>query len=137
MGFTTEEMFMAELAGAPAAVVKVMRDNGTKFSYELKEKIVEHASGRPGPNIVTGEYVSSINVEINNDTESMSINAGSNAPQMMRLEQGYTGTDANGRHVSQPPYPHFRPAFEEMQDRFEELMAHCCDLNVLSHRSDD
>jgi hypothetical protein len=32
----------------------------------------------------------------------------------MRLEFGFVGVDSIGRHYNQPPFPHFRPAEDEV-----------------------
>lgn len=83
-------------------------DRYTDQSTErLLELVVKHASGRPGPNVVTGQYISRFLIE-NKRVVNLS-------PQTHRLEYGFSGTDSLGRVYHQPPFPHFRPALEEMR----------------------
>jgi hypothetical protein len=76
----------------------------------------QNASGRPGPEVRTGAYLGTITiVERSSAGNVSSVYVGSGAPESARLELGYIGTDAAGRHVEAPPYPHFRPAAVEME----------------------
>ncbi len=68
----------------------------------LRDEIVAHAHGRPGPEEVTGKYIASWKAEGNEVT--------TDAPQAMALEYGFVGVDARGRNQSKPPLPHIRPA---------------------------
>lgn len=75
----------------------------------LETRIKRHASGRPGPNVITGDYRRSI--------QRQRIKGGwivgTNQAQGRRLEYGFFGTDSRGRTFAQPPYPHFGPALDE------------------------
>jgi hypothetical protein len=74
----------------------------------------EYASGRPGPQVITGEYRSSIAVtQLATPGIVAEAIVGTDAPQAMRLEFGFVGVDAIGRHYSQPPFPHWRPGLSE------------------------
>ena len=70
----------------------------------------------PGPNVGTGDYVRSMHqtngYEGNNPVSLVS----TNAPQARRLEYGFpvVMVDSLGRSFNQPPYPHWRPAAEEI-----------------------
>jgi hypothetical protein len=77
---------------------------------KLLAKVIQHASGRPGPNIVTGQYVAAFLIE---DGKIVNL-----SPQTHRLEYGFVGEDSLGRHYYQPPFPHFRPALEEMRQEY-------------------
>lgn len=93
-----------------------------RYGELLKTKIQGHASGRPGPNAPTGDYRRSWTAEpgrVNGDPASI---VGTNKPQGRRLEYGFMGTDALGRHYSQPPYPHVRPAMLEIEGPFADSM---------------
>lgn len=74
----------------------------------LMQEAVINASGRPGPNIVTGEYVSKFRTEISDNTLTLS----NPSEQAHRLEYGFYGADSLGRVYNQPPFPHFRPAIK-------------------------
>jgi len=86
------------------------------YRKEMAEKLLDlvrqKASGRPGPNIVTGAYVSRFYVE---ETSSKSSRVTNNSPQTHRLEYGFVGVDSAGRNYHQGPFPHFRPALQEIR----------------------
>lgn len=92
------------------------------FGQSLRTRVLAHASGRPGPRHVTGDYKRSWSVTtfVNNGNPTSDV--GTNAPQGRRLEYGFTGVDAIGRHYNQPPYPHARPALAETAAPFEAAM---------------
>lgn len=80
----------------------------------LTTRVQAHASGRPGPNIVTGDYRRSINMEVMSSEATTIVAVGTNEPQGRRLEFGFHGRDSLGRFYDQPPYPHFGPAVDEI-----------------------
>jgi hypothetical protein len=86
------------------------------------EKVRDNASGRPGPERVTGEYVNAM-------TSRVSVSGGIvegeiyvSMPRALRLEFGFVGTDSLGRQVSAPPYPHWRPTAEWLEDRVPDVL---------------
>jgi len=92
----------------------------------LRALIVANASGRPGPEIQSGAYVSSwkVNTSRSGVTRgTITVSVSSNASQARRLEYGYVGTDSAGRHYAQPPYPHVRPAVDEARPIIARLIA--------------
>lgn len=94
---------------------KITQDYGTRFEQLVKQ----NASGRPGPNVITGAYRDSIHVI---ERSTYSVTVGTNAPQAMRLEFGFVGTDSLGRAYAQPPYPHWTPAVDVIGPQFKEAM---------------
>ena len=84
----------------------------------LRQRVRQHASGRPGPNVITGEYRNSIQVSYSSRGGGVSAAVFSPLPFSRRLEYGFVGTDAAGRTFNQPPYPHFRPAMRELREEF-------------------
>lgn len=69
------------------------------------------ASGRPGPNVITGKYRNSWKTVTKPLPHGALCTIGTNAPQGRRLEFGfYDMTDSLGRHYFQPPFPHVGPA---------------------------
>jgi hypothetical protein len=84
-----------------------MRQANLTYAPVILDTIKTNASGRPGPNVVTGAYRDSIRVVEVGET---SLAFGSDAPQAWRLEKGFVGMDSLGREYAQPPYPHFGPA---------------------------
>lgn len=73
-------------------------------------RIRGHASGRPGPNVITGAYRNSWQANTRRLPHGAMCELGTNAPQGRRLEFGFTGMDSLGRHYNQPPFPHVQPA---------------------------
>lgn len=92
------------------SVTRVIRHHGRLLQTRVKAR----ASGRPGPNVVTGDYRRSIAFQLRSQFgDTVSGVVGTNSPQGRRLEFGFVGADSLGRHYDQPPYPHFGPAFDE------------------------
>ena len=91
-----------------------------------------NASGRPGPNVITGKYRASWEVVSRTIPYGAECTIGTNAPQGRRLEFGFWDmTDSIGRHFYQPPFPHVGTAVpgiemilrEQMRDAVEELLS--------------
>lgn len=82
-----------------------------------------NATGRPGPNVITGKYRSSWEVVGRALPHGAQCTIGTNAPQGRRLEYGFWDmTDSIGRHFYQPPYPHVGPAVPRMEAVLREQM---------------
>lgn len=90
------------------------RERLNYWGGRLQNDIRRRASGRPGPNIITGQYVRTIMVRRSAKSEEFGITAFSAHPAAHRLEYGYVGRDSLGRNVNAPPYPHFGPALEHI-----------------------
>lgn len=90
--------------------------------------IRERASGRPGPNIITGQYVASWRIEPFAVPDGGGATVGTDAPQGRRLEYGfYDMTDSLGRHFFQVPRPHVEPAVNELSPEYEQAFHAACD----------
>lgn len=101
------------------------------FGELLVQKVRANASGSPGPEMVTGAYVASIEADVQINGGIATVNVGTNAPQAYRLEFGFVGVDSLGRQYAQPPFPHFGPAADEYGALFEEACAsEIYDLNA-------
>ncbi|MFD4795884.1 HK97 gp10 family phage protein [Streptomyces anulatus] len=82
-----------------------------------------NATGRPGPNVITGKYRSSWEVVGRAIPHGAQCTIGTNAPQGRRLEYGFWDmTDSIGRHFYQPPYPHVGPTVPRMEAVLWEQM---------------
>ena len=122
-------MITMTMTGADVVQGKIR--NFVKYSQEDAEKITQeygkvfqqavkrNASGPPGPNVVTGQYVGSIQPF---SEDQYTAGAETSAPQAARLEFGFVGVDALGRHYAQPPFPHWRPAIDEVGPKYKEAM---------------
>lgn len=89
----------------------------------LRVRIQKHASGRPGPNVITGQYRASWDVRVRIEAGRVAAEVFTDAPQARRLEYGFVGVDAAGRHYRQPPFPHVEPAFRQTEPQFVQALA--------------
>jgi hypothetical protein len=89
----------------------------------LRVRIQRHASGRPGPRVITGQYRASWDVRMSTGGGQVTAKVYSDAPQARRLEYGFVGVDSLGRHYRQPPFPHVEPAFRQTQPGFIQALA--------------
>jgi hypothetical protein len=85
-------------------------------------RIRQNASGRPGPNVITGAYRSSWRAETSGIPYGAECVIGTDAPQGRRLEFGFVGPDSLGRVYNQPPFPHVQPALGFIEDTLREQM---------------
>jgi len=86
----------------------------------LRALIMENASGRPGPNVISGDYRGSWTPAPFAVPDGGGVTIGTREPQGRRLEYGfYDMTDSIGRHFYQPPFPHVEPAVNELSADFE------------------
>lgn len=86
-------------------------------------RIRQNASGRPGPNVITGRYRASWRSETRGIPYGAQCTIGTDAPQGRRLEFGFWDmTDSLGRHFFQPPFPHVQPAIGFIEDTLHEQM---------------
>jgi hypothetical protein len=93
------------------------------WTAELQAAVQRNASGRPGPNVITGHYRRSINRRTEKRATGSVGQVGTDHPAGRRLEMGFKGTDSLGRSYDQPAYPHFGPALDEVAPKFEEALA--------------
>lgn len=89
----------------------------------LRERIQRNASGRPGPNVITGQYRASWDVRMRTGGGSVTAEVFSDAPQARRLEYGSVGFDSLGRHYRQPPFPHVEAAFRRTEPEVVQALA--------------
>ncbi|MET7725307.1 HK97 gp10 family phage protein [Streptomyces mirabilis] len=88
----------------------------------LRVRIQKNASGRPGPNVITGRYRASWDVKVTVAGGQVTAVVFTDAPQQRRLEYGFVGVDRLGRQYRQPPYPHIEPAFQRTRPGYLEAM---------------
>ena len=106
--FQVAAEFAAMGATAAFRAAAIVRHHGQVYQTRVRA----HASGRPGPRAVTGDYRRSITLTMGLVGGLPSAIVGTNAPQGRRLEYGYVDTDSLGRSYNQPPFPHFDPPLE-------------------------
>lgn len=111
---------MALGARAGARAFAIVRHHGQL----LETRVKAHASGRPGPRAVTGDYRRDINLQMTLKPGEVVGNVSTSKPQGRRLELGFMNmTDSLGRTFHQPPYPHFGPALDETEPGFVDEIA--------------
>ena len=110
-------------AGVDVKARAVVRHHGALLQTKVKAHASKPRTGPPGPRIQTGDYNRSIGVEFGGNAGWSRASVGTNAPQGRRLEFGFIGADALGRHYNQPPYPHFEPALREVEPLFVAAIA--------------
>lgn len=84
-------------------------------AIRIEQAAKQNATGRPGPNVVTGRLRSSITWRLGVDALGVYADIGSAVVYARRIELGFTGTDSLGRFYNQPPYPYLRPALNAGQ----------------------
>jgi len=109
-------------------MAKGIKEITRQYADVLKDRVVHNASGAPGPEIVTGEYVNSIHVEEGSQS-SFGTGLGygdatvsTNSPYAARLEYGFVGADSLGRIYDQPPFPHWQPAVDVTEPEYLQAL---------------
>ncbi|MCZ2837140.1 hypothetical protein [Modestobacter sp. VKM Ac-2985] len=115
---------IAELQAAAARTPLVIETVVDTTAEALVAAVRANATGRPGPEDLTGEYLASWDVEpVDGDgPEEIARSVGTDEPQAHRLEWGFVGTDSLGRDYNQPPYPHMGPASDAIEPLFVAAM---------------
>lgn len=111
--------FAKKMARFLPALQHAIDANDPEQAETLRHLIQVKASGRPGPEIVTGAYRNSFLVA--RGTNGYRVYTA--APQAHRLEYGFIGTDSLGRVYAQGPFPHIRPATEEFRPIYRRSIA--------------
>lgn len=94
------------------------------YAMLLETRIKARASGRPGPNVITGDYRRSWNTTLQLTVGGVaSATVGTDRPQARRLEYGFVGADRIGRVYDQPPFPHMGPAVQQTEPEFIAAMS--------------
>ena len=118
----------AALAAACAAAIPNLKQRTTmavhQFAVLLAERIQTAASGRPGPNIVSGNLYGSILIDHTlGDADGWGVaTVYTNTIYARRLELGFHGADSLGRNYNQPPYPFFGRGVEGSIGEFIAMM---------------
>ncbi len=113
-----------ETAAYLMAVGRELQDASHKlllaYGAILQRQVKANASGPPGPQKITGDYVRSIRRKSTRKKGLSRVEVGTDEPEGWRLEQGFHGTDSLGRTYHNPPLPHFGPAFDAVKPQVEE-----------------
>lgn len=120
---STPDQVSRDLGALAAEINGQVHRVTVKTTAELQAAVQRNASGRPGPNVITGHYRRSIGrVTLRTPAGAVGF-VGTDAPQARRLEFGFHGTDSRGRSYRQPPYPHFGPALDQVAPLYAAAIA--------------
>lgn len=119
-------MVAADLASLGATASRKIRTVVRTHTQLLLAAVKREAStprsvprpGPGGPRLLTGNYNRSLNMVVGGSAFYAEGRVGTNAVQGRRLEFGFSGTDSAGRGFNQKPYPHFKPAVEQIEGPF-------------------
>jgi hypothetical protein len=108
-----------QLAQMVSGVTRKVYAHVAHWGLLLNARVKANAAGRPGPRQVTGDYNRSWTMTMTRGGGSATALVGTNKVQGPRLEFGFVGVDAAGRHYDQPPYAHAGPAADAIEGPFE------------------
>jgi len=130
---------MAMLDATNVAVLAEVDATVRMYGMLLQTTVQRRASNPRGggvhPWLVTGDYVRSWNTRLVVEGGMRRAVVGTNRPQAMRLEFGFTGVDSLGRRYHQPPYPHARPALDEVGPKFQEAVRDVMHRAIMTNAS--
>ena len=108
--------FTAALGEVVAFVDIAARESIAEIAAKLEELAKQKASGRPGPEVISGHLRGGIKVApiVRISGHSWGTEVGPTMIYSRRVELGFKNTDALGRTYTQPGYPYFIPAYEEV-----------------------
>ena len=90
---------------------------GAQRGLALGETIVKrHQSGRPGPNVITGDFRRRTKWDADIGRRSIEGQIGNDSPQGPRLEYPFYGPDSLGRMFPGTTYPSFEPSTEAVAE---------------------
>ncbi|WP_405526785.1 HK97 gp10 family phage protein [Streptomyces canus] len=117
----------AVLEGRAARVLPQALSAVRHYTMLLETQIKANASGRPGPNVITGDYRRSWTHEVYVGGGVVTGVVGTNKPQARRLEYGFVGADSLGRVYDQPPYAHVGPAVQTIGPLLAQALGEIAD----------
>ncbi|WP_435058519.1 HK97 gp10 family phage protein [Streptomyces sp. bgisy060] len=121
--FTDADQLATAMAQAATRVGPATAAAVRHEAMVLQALIQAAASGRPGPNTITGRYRASWQVQVHTRRHGAEATVGTFAPQARRLELGFYGADSLGRVYAQPPLPHVAPALATLQPGYPGRVA--------------
>lgn len=114
---SAEASIRLDKARLPTVVRSAVAEYGAKLLMQVKA----NASGRPGPDVITGQYRDSIQMDLQASGATATAFVFSDEPYAITLEYGGMSGGRGGLKVSRP-YPHFRPALKSVGSEFEKAL---------------
>jgi len=123
LSWTGIEAFTAAVDQRGQALLAAARVAVAEAAALLEKTAKQNASGRPGPNVVTGTLRRSIRTA---PIEPWGIrgwqtNVSPTVVYGRRVELGFRGADSLGRHYNQPGYPYMGPAIRSTKSAIRAI----------------
>lgn len=117
--------FTHAITATTARMEAASRSGVVKAAAKLERQAKRNASGRPGPEVVTGTLRRGIRTW---PVTRWAIGGWQTqvAPTVIysrRVELGFHSSDRLGRHYDQPGYPFFSPAFDAVREELPRIYA--------------
>lgn len=119
------EEFVAALRAAQERISVESRAAVVELASAVEAAAKQNASGRPGPNVVTGTLRRGIMTDpvAPWGVGGWQTHVGPTVIYSRRIELGFRGADSRGRVFNQPPYPYFGPAWNTVAPRAQSIFA--------------
>jgi hypothetical protein len=113
--------FDAALKALEASMLAATRLGLADAAAAVVRHAQEHASGRPGPDVVSGTLRRGIQMGPIEALGAMGwqVEVGPTVVYSRRIELGFHGVDSLGRSYDQPGYPFFEPGYREVEPELE------------------
>lgn len=117
--------FGAALAATIAKAEAEARAFVAEGAASIEALAKDNASGRPGPNVVTGALRRGITHDPITPwgVRGWTTKLGPTVIYSRRIELGFRGTDSLGRRFDAPGYPYFEPAIDRLAPSMPSLWA--------------
>ena len=117
--------FVAALDRVATRTSAELRAAAGEMAGELEKQAKLNASGRPGPEVVTGTLRRGITHDpvTPYGVAGWQTKVGPTVIYSRRIELGFHGADSLGRVYNQPGYPYFLPAVKDSQPRLAAIFA--------------
>jgi hypothetical protein len=127
-GLLVQTRIVANASGGASMGGGSGRGRRTRAGYRRRPP--PRVPGSPGVRVQTGDYRRSWSTRVSGGLSGdVTSETGTQAPQARRLEFGFVGTDALGRHYNELPHVHVRPAFDQIAPLFERAIAEIADFD--------
>jgi hypothetical protein len=125
--WTGQDRFRAALLERAVKASAASKEACRLAGHELEALAKRNASGRPGPNVVSGALRREIRAAPAEKVgDNWMVRVKVLVPYARRIELGFKGPDKLGRVYNQPPFPYVAPAYRAVKARFNEIYAATC-----------
>lgn len=118
------------LTRLPGAIQENLDRDAVRLGAATLAQLKLHASGRPGPRRITGDYTRQMNMQAEHGAEGVKVTIGGTGVQGPRLEFGFTGTDSRGRRYNQRAFPHYGPTYEWLVSQLDGSVPNAIGMGI-------